>query len=125
MASEEQKPDTVLVAQVQVHLLSGESFELLPFEDENDVKAKVSGLLTDWSKSGFLIRGADIVPWHRVERLEALAVEELSPSDAALRRTEWEAKETSRLQQSFWRTKTPREKKKEDESGSSQPRPAA
>jgi hypothetical protein len=97
--------DTVLVATVMVRLLSGESFELLPFEDAADVKARVNGLLADWAKSGFLIRGSDIVPWHQVQRVEAVKIEELSRDESALRRTEWEAKETARLQQSFWRTK--------------------
>lgn len=115
MANGEQEPanGTVLVAEMRVQLVSGEWFELLPFEDENDVKSKVCELLEDWAKSGFLIRGAEIVPWHRVQCVEASRVEELSRGDAALRGKDWEAKETARLQQSFWRTKKAREKKKE------------
>lgn len=126
MAKEEQQAanGTVLVAEVRVQLVSGEWFELLPFEDENDVKAKVSDLLTEWAKSGFLVRGADIVPWHQVRRLEATRVEELTRGDAALRRKEWETKETARLQQSFWMTKKARETKEEGESGKSQSRAA-
>lgn len=107
--------ETMLVANVRVKLVSGEWFELLPFEDENDVKAKVSDLLTDWAKSGFLIRGAEIVPWHQVQRVEATQVEELSQGDAALRLKEWEAKDSVRLQQSFWRTRKAREKKPDGE----------
>lgn len=119
MAQEEQKStsDTVLVALVEVQLVSGAIFELLPFEDENDVKSKVSDLLGDWAKSGFLIRGSEILPWHQVQRVEATQVEELSRAESALRRREWQAKETARLQQSFWRTKNEREKKEEGEPG--------
>jgi hypothetical protein len=108
-----QQKGTMLVAWVTVHLAEGESFEMLPFEDENDVKAKVSDLLADWAKSGFLIRGSDIIPWNRVRRIEATKVEELSRDESALRRKEWESRETARLQQSFWRTKQAREKKEE------------
>ena len=108
---------TVLVAWVTVHLESGESFELLPFEDAQDVKSKVSDLMKDWAKSGFLIRGNEIYPWHRVKRIVASEVEELSGSDSQRRLEEWRARDTARLQQSFWKTKQPREKKDEGEEG--------
>jgi hypothetical protein len=123
MAEKEQKSvnDTVLVALVRVHLVSGEAFEMLPFEDENDVKAKVNDLLADWAKSGFLIRGSEIVPWHRVQRVEATQIEELSRHESSLRRKEWEARETARLQQSFWRTKKEGEKKEEGSEGGETP----
>jgi len=107
--------ETVLVAWVTVHLASGEAFELLPFEDAEDVKNKVSTLIGDWAKSGFLIRGSEIIPWHQVQRIEATEVEELSREESALRRMEWEGRETARLQQSFWKTKKAAEKKEEEE----------
>lgn len=107
--------DTVLVAYVTVHLDEGESFELFPFEDTNDVKSKVSDLVDKWVKSGFLIRGNQIVPWHRVRRLEATKVEDLQLADARLRREQWQARETERLQQSFWLTREPREKQGQEE----------
>lgn len=106
--------DKVLVAYVTVHLESGESFELLPFEDAEDVKSKVSDLLKAWAKSGFLVRGSEIYPWHRVQRIVATKVEEMSRSDSQLRRAEWEARETARLQQVFWKTKKARKEKDED-----------
>ncbi len=106
---------TVLVAWVTVHLESGDSFELLPFEDAQDVKSKVSDLMKDWAKSGFLIRGSEIYPWHRVKRIVATKVEELSSTDSKRRLEEWQAKDTARLQQSFWKTKKAREKKDEGE----------
>lgn len=118
-ADERAANETVLVAYVTAHLLSGDTFELLPFEDADDVKTKVSDLLADWAKSGFLIRGSDIVPWHQVRR-----VEELSRGESALRRKEWEAHEVARWQQSYWRTKRER-KQKEEKSGEEQQDQAA
>jgi hypothetical protein len=111
--------DAVLVAYVTVHLESGESFELLPFEDTGDVKSKVCELMKAWAGSGFLIRGSEIYPWHRVLRIEATRVEEMSPYDSELRRKEWQARETARLQSSFWKTKRARKEKGEggEESG--------
>lgn len=107
--------DTVLVAYVTVHLEDGESFELLPFEDTHDVKSKVGDLVEEWVRSGVLVRGNQLIPWHRVRRLEATKVEELKLADAQLRREQWRARETERLQQSFWRTKVTREKRNEGE----------
>lgn len=114
MPDQPRKPsDTVFVAYVTVHLQSGESFELLPFEDPDDVKSKVAGLLADWAKSGFLIQGSKIHPWHQVLRVEASAVVELSRADALLRREEWQSRDLYRLQQSFW--KTGKESRKDSE----------
>jgi len=107
---------TVLVAHVRVHLESGESFELLPFEDAEDVKSKVCELMKAWAKSGFLIRGSEIYPWHRVRRIEAIKVEEVSIDAAELRGEEQQAQETARLQRSFWKTRRAR-KEKDDENG--------
>lgn len=107
--------DTVLVAYVTVHLENGESFELLPFEDPHDVKSKVTDLVETWVRSGFLVRGNRMIPWHRVQRIEATKVEELKLADAELRREQWQAQETERLMQSFWQTKAPRKKGDEGE----------
>lgn len=107
--------DTVLVAYVTVHLDDGESFELLPFEDTHDVKSKVGDLVEEWVRSGFLVRGNTLYPWHRVRRLEATRVEDLRLADARLRREQWQAQQTEHLQQSFWRTKQPREKRNQEE----------
>jgi hypothetical protein len=120
----QQEDGTVLVAYVTVHLESGESFELLPFEDAQDVKSKVGDLLKDWAKSGFLIRGNHIYPWHRVKLVEATKVEELSRDESKLRVQEWQAGDKARLQQSFWMTKQPREKK-EDEGDGAEGKPEA
>ncbi|HEY1809291.1 MAG TPA: hypothetical protein VGG42_12055 [Acidobacteriaceae bacterium] len=107
--------DTVLVAWVTVVLDDGESFELLPFEDTHDVKSKVTDLVEEWVRTGCLVRGNRIYPWHRVLRLEATRVEELKLADARLRREQWQAQETERLQQSFWQTRESREKRNEGE----------
>lgn len=106
--------DSVLVAFVTVHLESGESFDLLPFEDASDVKSKVSDLMKAWASSGFLIRGSEIYPWHRVQRIEATRVEEMSSGDSNLQRQEWQSKETARLQNSFWKTKQQKKEGGED-----------
>jgi hypothetical protein len=120
-AGEKTANDTVLVANVTVQLVSGESFELLPFEDACDVKAKVCDLLTAWAKSGFLVRGREIVPWHQVRRAEATRVEELSRGDAELRRREWEAREQARVQKSCWHTKRARKQNEQQEPSDHQP----
>lgn len=113
-AQAKQGDETVLMAQVMVQLVSGERFELLPFEDVNDVKCRVCDLVEDWAKSGFLVRGNEIIPWHRVEKVEAERVEELSRDESELRRREWEARELERQQQSFWKTKRARKPKEQD-----------
>ncbi|MGC2621151.1 MAG: hypothetical protein WA414_19055 [Acidobacteriaceae bacterium] len=118
---------TVLVAQVTVHLEDGQSFELLPFQDTQDVKSKVEDLVGDWAKSGFLLRGNVIYPWHRVVRVEATQVDELPRGDAEQRMKEWQSRDTERMVQSFWRTKKAREKKdeKDDKDGGEGQPPAA
>jgi hypothetical protein len=111
-----QAEETVLVAQVMVQLVSGERFELLPFEGVKDVKCRVCDLVKDWAKSGFLVRGNEIIPWHQVQKVMAERVEELSKGESDLLRREWEARELERQQKSFWRTKNAR--KQSDDSGS-------
>lgn len=102
---------TVLVAQVTVHLEDGQSFELLPFQDTQDVKSKVQQLVGDWAQSGFLMRGGTIYPWYRVTRIEATQVDELPRGDAEQRMKDWRARDTERMVQSFWKTKKAKEKK--------------
>lgn len=115
-SNDKQRADeTVLIAWATVHLDSGEAFDLLPFEDANDVKSKVEDLLEDWAKSGFLARGSEFYPWHRVKRIEATKVAEMTRSEADRQRTADGTQERVRTQQSFWKTKQAREKKKEDE----------
>jgi hypothetical protein len=112
---EETANETVPVAHATVHLNDGENFELLPFMDTKDVKSKVTDLLGDWSKSGFLVRGGQIIPWHRVQWVEVTRVDELSPADADRRLADWTSRDQEKFQQAFWKTKEAREKKDEDE----------
>jgi hypothetical protein len=108
---------TTLLACATVHLESGESFELLPFEDANDVKSKITGLIGDWSKSGFLIYGSRIYPWHRVKLIEVTKVAELSKNESELLTEEWKARDFAHLQKNFWKTKHPREKQDKEKEG--------
>ncbi len=111
----EEANQTVVVAYVTVHLGSGESFELLPFEDASDVKGKVSGLLEDWSKTGFLIQGRHIYPWHQVTRIEATEVIEFSKEEYA-QTLEPEMLSQSQVQKSFWKTKQDKKNDAKDSS---------
>jgi hypothetical protein len=106
--------ETILVAHVTVHLRSGEAFDLLPFRDELDVKSQVTALIEDWCKSGYLLRGNRIYPWHEVKSIEATKVEELTKGEANQRMLEFETLDLAHLQQSFWKTKQPRDKKQEE-----------
>jgi hypothetical protein len=103
--------DTVLMAEVRVHLYDAESFELLPFVDAKDVNSKVGELPEDWSKSGFLLRGSQIIPWHRVRLVEATRVEEVTPAEANRRLSERNEQNPAQFQESFWKTKEPIKKK--------------
>ncbi len=101
----QQGPETLLIAHIVVHLLTGESFELYPFVDPEDVKAKVSELVEGWASSGFLLRGSRLYPWHQVRLLEATSVEEITRQDAQQRLLAWQAEDQVRAVQSFWRTR--------------------
>ena len=122
MPEKDKLPDTLLIAHATVYLESGESFDLLPFESADDVKSEVNDLMENWAKSGFLLRGRYIYPWHRVQRIEVTSVEEMSRAESEQKLMDWEISDQFRLQDGFWKTKRPREKKAEGkESGSSQP----
>ncbi len=110
-------PDTLLIAHVTVHLLTGESFELYPFVDVDDVKAKVSELVEGWASSGFLLRGSRLYPWHQVRLLEATTVEEITRQEAQQRLLAWQAEDQLRAVQSFWKTKNEKGKKDEKKDG--------
>jgi len=107
-----QHSDTLLIAHVTVHLVTGESFELYPFVDAEDVKSKVSELVEGWASSGFLLRGARLYPWHQVRLLEAKTVEEITHQEAQQLLLAWQAEDQIRTVQSFWKTK--QEKKKQE-----------
>jgi hypothetical protein len=113
--TERPEGETVLVANVTVHLTSGTSFELLPFQDDVDVKSKVTDLLDDWAKSGYLVRGGHIHPWHQVKLVEATSVTELARRDSEQQLIVWQTSDLTHLQQAFWKTKRPRKSKQEGE----------
>jgi hypothetical protein len=120
---ENQLPQTILLAHATVYLVDGESFDLLPFESAEDVKSEFNELMESWAKSGFLLRGKRIYPWHQVARVEVTSVEELPHSEAAQKLTDWEVNDLYRVQQNFWKTKKPREKKEENKEGADTKRP--
>jgi hypothetical protein len=117
-----QTSDTMLFAHATVFLANGESFELLPFASADDVKSEFNDFIESWVKSGFLLRGRRIYPWHQVVRLEVTSVEEISRSEAAQRLTDWEINDLYQVQQGFWKTKKPRAKK-EKQGGDAPPHP--
>jgi len=121
LPEENKLPDSILIAHVTVHLLSGDSFELLPFESAEDVKSKVNDLMESWAKSGFLLRGRYIYPWHQVRRIEVTSVEELSRQESEQQLIDWEINDQFRLQQGFWKTKKQRENKEEQKESSGGP----
>ena len=107
------EPETILIAHVTVHLLDGTGFELYPFVDEKDVKAKVSELVGGWAGSGFLLRGSRMIPWHQVKLLEATSVEEITRQEAQQRLMSWQAEDQKRAVQGFWKTKEEQGNEKE------------
>ena len=113
MPDQKQQPETILLAHATVYLVGGESFDLLPFQSPEDVKSQVTNLMENWAKSGFLLRGKRIYPWHQVVRVEVMAVEELTRNEAAQKLTDWEINDLYRVQQDFWKTKKAHEKKEE------------
>jgi hypothetical protein len=102
--------NTILVAHATVHLLTGETFQLLPFQHKEDVKSEVSKLIESWSQSGFLLRGSRLYPWHQVRLIEVTSVEELPASQAAQELLDWQIQDEYRVLDSFWKTKQPQPK---------------
>jgi hypothetical protein len=103
----------LLIAQMRAHLVSGETFELLPIKHENDVKSEVESLTQSWAESGFLVHGRFIYPWHQVKWVEVTQVEELPLQLADRRYDQLYAAERARMQENFWRTRHKTEKKAE------------
>ena len=114
---QQQSPATLLIAHVTVHLLTGESFELYPFVDPDDVKTKVSELVEGWASSGFLLRGSRLYPWHQVRLLEATTVEEITRQEAQQRLLAWQAEDQAKAVQSFWKTKEDKSKQDDKKDG--------
>jgi hypothetical protein len=103
----------LLIAQMRAHLVSGESFDLLPIKHENDVKTEVESLIQSWAESGFLVHGRFFYPWHQVKWIEVTQVEEMPLQLAHRRYDELYAAERARTQEDFWHTRRKTEKKAE------------
>jgi hypothetical protein len=103
----------LLIAQMRAHLVSGETFDLLPIKHENDVKSEVESLIQSWTESGFLVHGRFIYPWHQVKRIEVTRVEEMPLQLAHRHYDELYAAERAHMQENFWRTRHKTEKKAE------------
>jgi hypothetical protein len=104
-ANDNNEPQVLLVAQLRAHLVSGESFELLPIQHEQDVKGEVESLVQSWAESGFLVHGRFIYPWHQVKHVEVTEVEEMPFELAHQHFEELYAAERARTQEDFWRTR--------------------
>jgi hypothetical protein len=113
--------DTILFAHATVVLINGETFELLPFASPEDVKSQFNSFIESWVKSGFLLRGKHVYPWHQVAKVEVTSVEEMTRSEAAQRLTHWEINDLYRLQQDFWKTKKPQAKQEANQNGTGTP----
>ncbi len=113
--NKEQQPQVLLIAQLRAHLVSGESFDLLPIKHEQDVKTEVESLIESWAESGFLVHGRFIYPWQQVKHVEVTQVEEMPIRLAHQRLDELYAAERARTQENFWRTRQKTEKKGKEE----------
>ena len=109
------EPQVLLIAQLQAHLVSGESFDLLPIHHEQDVKSEVESLVESWSESGFLVHGRFIYPWHQVKHVEVTQVEEMPMELARQRYPEFYGAARARAQDDFWRTRSKSEKRESQE----------
>jgi hypothetical protein len=105
----------LLIAQMRAHLVSGESFDLLPIKHENDVKTEVESLIQSWAESGFLVHGRFFYPWHQVKWIEVTQVEEMPLQLAHRRYDELYAAERARTQEDFWHTRRKTGKKSEQQ----------
>jgi hypothetical protein len=111
VSNESTEPQVLLIAQLRAHLVSGESFDLLPIKHDHDVKTEVEALVESWSNSGFLVHGRFIYPWHQVKHVEVTEVQEMPLRLAHQRFEELYAAQRARTQESFWRTRSKAEKK--------------
>jgi hypothetical protein len=120
-AKDNNEPQVLLIAQLRAHLISGESFDLLPIKHEQDVKSEVESLVESWAESGFLVHGRFIYPWNQVKHVEVTQVEEMPLQLAHQRFEELYAAERARMQENFWRTRRKSEKNPEEKSDANPP----
>jgi hypothetical protein len=91
----------MLIAHLKVHLVSGETIELLPVRHETDVKQELNSLLEKWASSGFLIWEKFVYPWHQVKTIE-VTVEQISAAESAQRMLDLRGADRARLHEEFW-----------------------
>jgi hypothetical protein len=107
-----QKEDILLVARVKAFLLNGDSIDLLPFKHEEDVRAEVNKFIEDWAKTGFLLKGSFLYPWHQVKMLEVVSVSALTHAQAPPYLEDW--RKDTEAQKAFWKTRKSQAKQDEE-----------
>jgi hypothetical protein len=107
MAENEKAPqdNILLIAQVKVNLLNGDLIDLLPFKHEEDVRAEVNKFIEEWVKTGFLLKGNFLYPWHQVKNVEVVWVKALIKAEAKPYLDAWQM--DTDAQKSFWKTRKP------------------
>ena len=109
------KEDIVLVAQVRAHLINGDSFDLLPFRHEEDVRSQVNDFIEEWANTGFLLRNRFLYPWSQVKAIEAVSVEAMTHAQARPYDEVWQR--DAEAHRVFWKTRKPRGQKDKKEEG--------
>ncbi len=103
--------DVILTAEVRAHFIDGETVDLLPFKHEDDVRAEINKFIEDWSKTGFLLKGNLMYPWHRIKLVEVVSVQALTRAQATPYFEQW--RQDTEAQKAFWKTRKPQAKKEE------------
>lgn len=112
---EQKKEDVLLVAEVRAHFLDGATVDLLPFKNEEDVRAEVNKFIEDWSKTGFLLKENFIYPWHQVKSVEVLSVRSMTHAEAQPYLDDWDR--DTEAQRAFWKTRKPKAKEESKAGG--------
>jgi hypothetical protein len=112
-SEDEQRQDSLLIAQVRAYFLNGEAVDLLPFKHATDVRAEIDKFISDWAKTGFLVKERFFYPWHQVKSVEVISVQEMTNLQAEPYLAAW--REDTEEQKLFWKTRKPQDKEKEDD----------
>jgi len=98
-----QQGDELLIAEVKAYFIDGEAVDLLPFKHETDVRAEVNKFIEEWVKTGFLLQGPFLYPWHQVKMVEVVSVQALTHAQAAPYLENW--RQDTEAQKAFWKTR--------------------
>ena len=112
---DEPKEDIILIAEATAFFVDGETVDLLPFKHEEDVHAEVNKLIEEWSKTGFLLKGRFLLPWHQVKMIEVVSVQAMTHAEAGPYVEQW--RQDTEAQKAFWKTRKPQGKKEEKAEG--------